>query len=288
MSLALLTAAGPTGATAAAEPWWEPLGLRGGPVTAVAVDDDGRVTVGTPNGTRRSGDGGHTFQPVAGMPRTVRSAGCVRGSTCAARRPEGGAWRIIAGRVVAVATDGVAALDGESPDLGSQAELVAAVPGSEAGLVAVAADGTVWRRRANLGWSRSLVLLPTTLGGGVPAVTAITTFITPVTSAVYLGVDGYSVLISNDGGDDWVRAGPGLPDRVLSLATDATSRSVYAGTADGLWVHHVQRLPAPPEYADQDLRLRWVGVVLVALTASAGALSALRWASRRPERQVTA
>jgi hypothetical protein len=109
----------------------------------------------------------------------------------------------------------------------------------------------------------------------VPSVTSVTAFTQPLTGSIYLGTDGYSVLISSDGGDDWIRAGPGLPDSVYGLATDADERAVYAATSDGLWMHVLQRLPSPPAYSDAALLWRWVGIVLVSLASAAAAAFAL-------------
>jgi hypothetical protein len=97
----------------------------------------------------------------------------------------------------------------------------------------------------------------------------------PLSDAVYLATDGYSVLESSNGGDDWIRAGPGLPDHVLALASDDATQSLYAGTDDGLWVHHLRATPAPPTYADAQLRWRWLGIALVTLAAAAVALAGL-------------
>ena len=97
---------------------------------------------------------------------------------------------------------------------------------------------------------------------------------------MYLGTDGYSVLETTDGGDDWLRGGPGLPDRVLALAADSSGRALYAGTGDGLWRHRLQPLPAPPRYPAADLRGRRVATLLVTLLAIVIGLAALRAALR--------
>ena len=152
-----------------------------------------------------------------------------------------------------------------------------AAPASLPGVVVeVGADGVVQRRDAGGHWARALLLLPQGWIHGPPRITALVAFDTrPLTDTVYLGTDGYSVLASSNGGDDWYRAGPGLPDHVLSLATDAAGRAVYAGTDDGLWVHHLRTFPAPPVYADSALRWRWLGVALVTVAAGAAAAGVL-------------
>jgi hypothetical protein len=108
-------------------------------------------------------------------------------------------------------------------------------------------------------------------------VTSITAFDTrPLSPAVYLGTDGYSVLQSTDGGDDWIRADAGvLPAHVLALATDAATESIYAGTDDGLWVHHLRAIPTPPSYPDAQLHWRWLGIALVTLAGAAIAIGGL-------------
>lgn len=66
-----------------------------------------------------------------------------------------------------------------------------------------------------------------------------------------------------------------LPEKVLSLATDSSSRSLYAATGDGLWVHRLQSFPAPPVYHDAALYLRWLGIGAVGLGATVLAVLAL-------------
>jgi hypothetical protein len=266
-----LLAAGPAVATAAAaEPWWVPVGLRGEAVTAVVpaghgllATAGGRLHCLPPPGT--------TAPPVCDRP--LARAG--DGSPAGAPR-----WVLRGGHVLRQGA-GAAVVDPGSPDLGASARLLvttAALPGA---VVAVAGDGTVWRRSRAGGWGRSLLLLPQSLLAGPPAVTGLAAFETsPVTSAVYLATDGYAVLITTDGGDDWVRAAPGLPGGVLAIATDAATRAVYAGTRDGLWVHHLQRLPAPPVYRPPALLGRWLGIAALAGLTTLAALAALARAGR--------
>jgi hypothetical protein len=142
-------------------------------------------------------------------------------------------------------------------------------------VVTVATDGTVWRRGQDGDWKRALLLLPQSLAQGVPRITSLTAFAKPLTASVYLGTDGYAVLDSTNGGDDWIRAGPGLPDAVYALTTDPAMQSLYAGTSDGLWVHALQKLPAPPAYQDAALVWRWLGIGAITLIASGLALLGL-------------
>jgi hypothetical protein len=268
-----LVAAGPAAATpAAAEPWWVPVGLRGEAVTAVVPAGHGLLaTVG--GHPRCLPPPGSTAPPVCDRP--LARAG--DGSPAGARR-----WVLRGGRVLRLGA-GAAVVDPGSPDLGVSARLLASPAALPGVVVAVAADGTVWRRTPAGGWGRSLLLLPQSLLAGPPSVTGLAAFETsPVTSAVYLATDGYAVLITTDGGDDWVRAAPGLPGGVLAIATDAATRAVYAGTRDGLWVHHLQRFPAPPVYRPPALLARWLEIAALAGLTTLAALAALARAANGP------
>nr|MDQ2961430.1 hypothetical protein [Candidatus Dormibacteraeota bacterium] len=143
-------------------------------------------------------------------------------------------------------------------------------------VLAVGADGHVWRRGEDGRWATAFILLPAGGFSGVPSVTGLQAFTQPLTVAVYLGVDGYGVLLTEDGGDDWIRADPGLPGNVLGLAADPAAKSLFAATDDGLWVHHLQSFPSPPAYRDAQLWLRWLGIAAVALAATVAAAVGLR------------
>jgi hypothetical protein len=90
-----------------------------------------------------------------------------------------------------------------------------------------------------------------------------------------MATDGYSVLASGDGGDDWIRDDPGLPSSVDALCADPAAAALYAGTTDGLWVHHLQPTPKVPAYTDTQLRSKWLGTALVTLAAGALAIGGL-------------
>ena len=258
--------AGSAGARAA-DPWWSPVALPGVAVTRVSAIGD-TILVRTGAGTTlRSIDGGRTFAtaPAAAMfpPTGLVAIGDQR-------------WGIDSGgRVVhtnSVALRSAAVPDPGSPVLGAGADLIAspaAVPGV---VIAVSTNGTVWRRGQDGDWKQALLLLPASLVQGVPRITSVTAFTQPLSEAVYLGTDGYAILISTDGGDDWIRAGPGLPDSVYSLSADAARHAVYAGTSDGLFEHVLQSLPAPPAYSDAALVWKWLGIGAITLVASAAAL----------------
>lgn len=263
---------------AAAEPWWVPLALRGQAVTRVEVRPGGVLAVagGTARCVPRAGRAASATAPAG----PVREAAACGGAPGGPAAPGPGAWMLRGGRVERRGPRG-AAVDPRSPHLGPSAHLLAAPAALPGAVVAVAGDGTVWRRTTSGSWGRALLLLPQHLLAGPPPVTALAAFqSSPVTPAVYLATDGEAVLVTEDGGEDWLRAGAGLPLGVLALATDAPGRAVYAGTRDGLWVHHLQQLPAPPEYRPSGLVRRWLEMGALTLVAGAVALVALARAAR--------
>ncbi|HEY2705717.1 MAG TPA: hypothetical protein VGL20_18715 [Candidatus Dormibacteraeota bacterium] len=271
LALGLLAAAPSASAPSAAEPWWVPVGLRGEAVTAVVPGATGLLVLA-----------GGRLRCLA-LPGSSGPAVCGRplGHPGAAGVPGSPRWLLRGGHVLRPDL-GAAAVDPGSPDLGASARLLVAPAADPGVVVAVAADGTVWRRTPAGGWGRSLLLLPQSLIAGPPAVTGLAAFETsPLTPAVYLATDGDAVLITTDGGDDWVRAAPGLPTGVLTLTTDAATRAVYAGTRDGLWVHHLQSFPAPPVYRPAALLARWLGVAVLAGLTTLAAVAALARAARR-------
>ena len=254
----------------AATPWWSPVALRGVAVTRVsAIGDTILVRTGA-GATLRSTDGGRTFA-TAPSDLTFPPAGTVTVGTQA--------WEIDpSGKVVHVANvaqSTSAVPDPGSPALGAGADLIASPAALPGVVVAVSTNGTVWRRGQDGDWKQALLLLPASIVQGVPRITSVTAFTEPLSDAIYLGTDGYAVLISTDGGDDWIRAGPGLPDSVSSLSADSARRAVYAGTSDGLWEHALQLLPAPPAYPDSQLVWKWLGIGAITLVASAAALLGL-------------
>ena len=246
-------------APASAAAWWAPVALQGTDVRSVTAEA-GVVTVVTGSGAAlRSTDKGAHFTPVAApvTPQVVVTAGKYT-------------WSIdVSGRILRGTPGGPRLPDAGSPNLGRGADLLAAPAALPGVVVAVATDGTVWRRAQDGDWRQSLLLLPQSLVQGVPQVTSVAAFTQPVTDSIYIATAGYSVLSSLNGGDDWIRSGPGLPDRVNGLAADNAAHSLYAATSDGLWVHTLQALPAPPQYSDQALIWRWLGIGAVTLVASA-------------------
>lgn len=256
----------PTDRALAAGAWWERAGLGGVDVVALqAAGDD--VTVRTADGvTMRSRDRGADFARVAGNPPVVAPPEVRSGADT---------WRIVSGSVWHSHANMPLERDPSSPYLGASAHLLAAPATLTGVVVAVSSDGTVWRRAQRGQWSRALLLLPVSLVAGAPRVTSVTAFTRPLSDAVYLSTDGYSVLLSSDGGDDWIRANPGLPDTVYTLAADAPTRSVYAATSDGVFVHRLQPYPGPAAYPEPSLLLRWLGIALVVLASCAAAAALL-------------
>jgi hypothetical protein len=251
----------------AAGPWWTPVAMQGTALRAVSAEGETLVVSTDSGATLKSSDGGATFAAVPGNPQVQAPASVRSGADT---------WAIEAGRVLHASGSGPLRADPSAPSLGSSAHLIAAPAAAPGVVVAVATDGTVWRRGQDGDWRRALLLLPAGFPSGVPSITSLVAFTQPLSLTVYLGTDGYSVLNSTDGGDDWIRAGPGLPDSVRGLAADATARAVYAATSDGLWVHHLQALPAPTAYRDAALLWRWIGIGLTALIAALAAVLVLR------------
>jgi hypothetical protein len=242
----------------ASEPWWLPFGFQGHAVRDVRADA-GQVTVTVDGlGTRQSNDFGGTWHAAA--------------DPLAVAAPPPGEWQVRGGRVGRVDAAGTWRADPGSPRMGQPPAAaghsrIAVLPGHDGLVVAVDAGNVVWRRGGDGGWARALLLLPQDVFSGPPSVTGSAAFDQPLSDAVYLATDGYSVLLSTDGGDDWVRAGPGLPDRVLAIATDSPRRAVLAATADGVWLHHLRATPKPPVYGDENLRQRLLGIVAVCAVA---------------------
>jgi hypothetical protein len=262
----------------AASAWWSPVALSGVAITKVFATGD-TIMVGTAGGeTLSSADAGKTFTPLHGTQGFPPTGTVVIGKV---------AWSIDSGRVTHnddVDGGGAVITDPGSPDLGAGADLLAAPAALRGVVVAVSSNGTVWRRGQDGDWKQALLLLPQSLLQGVPRVTSVTAFTQPLTDAIYLGTDGYAVLISTDGGDDWIRAGPGLPNSVYALSADSARHAVYAGTSDGLWVHVLQELPSPPAYQDAALVWRWLGIGAVTLVAAAlTLLGLLRLMPRRTD-----
>ena len=255
-------------------PWWQLAGFAGQTVSRVAVVQ-GRVTA-----------------LVEGRPVVQTSAGFVAATapppppaaqvTVAART-----WSIsAAGEVLVRRSGGAPSRDPGSPDLGAGAHLPAAPLATPGVVIAVSTSGTVWRRSSGGGWSVSLALLPDTLVTGTPEVTGLAAFNTiDVSTVVYLGTDGYGTLLTTDGGDDWVRADPGLPDGVLALTADPTGAApaIWAATTQGLYVHRLRATPSIPNYSGGSLTGKWIATIALGLgVILLGGLSLVAWSRRWP------
>ncbi len=268
---ALLLLAAPTSARATTA-WWQPLAYAGVRISAVSVAQ-GKLIVDTPSGRFLSSNNGGTFMATTDTPSPllpVLSAGTT--------------WDIRDGTVLTGLGPNPAAehRDPGAPYLGAGAHLLAAPAAVLGSVVAVGSDNHVWRRTPSGSWSTAFIPLPAGGLSGTPRITSLAAFTQPLSTAVYVGVDGYGVLLTQDGGDDWIRADPGLPENVLGLATDPAAKALYAATDQGLYVHHLQSFPAPPVYIDSALYLRWLGIAAVALAATIAALLALRRLLPRP------
>jgi hypothetical protein len=244
--------------------WWEPLAFSGQRVSGV-VALPGLMVASTASGAYISSDNGRSFQPITpgrhlALPQTLGPV----------------VWQIDNGTVLTAPAGHALAPDPGAPFLGAGAHLIAAPAALPGVVIAVGTDNHVWRRSVTGHWATSFILLPGGGLSGTPQVTSLAAFTTPLTVAVYMGTYGYGVLLTENGGDDWIRADPGLPEDVLGLATDSQARALYAATDQGLYVHHLQSFPSPPVYHDASLYLRWLGITLVALLATAGAVVGLR------------
>ena len=248
------------------EPWWVRVAFAGRAVLQVRAEGDHIAADVAAVGQQASDDGGRTWHAI------FERHGLVD--------PRTPGWTLSAGRAARRTSGGAYLPDPRSPSFGPTAPQfagtarIAAPPNGY--VVAVDAANQVWRRTSSGDWARALLLLPERIGARTPRITAVDAFDQPVSNAVYLATDGYAVLITYNGGDDWVRAGPGLPDDVDALYADSRSAAVYAGTRDGLWVHHVRAFPGPPVYPDAALHWRWVGIALVTLAAAALAVAGLQ------------
>jgi hypothetical protein len=253
----------------AAQAWWAPLAFAGQRITSVNAAP-GEIVVRTGPATYLSTDAGRSFLSVdAARQLTVP--------------PQQGpvSWEIRGGTVFTGRPGRALVPDPRSPFLGDSAHLITAPAASPGVAVAVGTDNHVWRRVPSGQWSTSFIPLPAGGLSGAPPVTSLAAFAQPLTAAVYMGTDGYGVLVSEDGGDDWIRADPGLPGNVLAMATDPSTGALFAATDRGLFVHHLQAFPAPPVYRDASLYWKWLGIVVVALMATTAAVLGLRRALAR-------
>lgn len=270
--LALTLAAVPPTTARADAPWWQLSGFAGQRVSQVALVQ-GRLTVVAGGAAMaQATGGGFAAAPAPPPPQPA--------SVTAGNRT----WSIdAAGQVRVAVAGGPPGRDPGSPDLGAGAHLIAAPLATPGAVVAVATSGVVWRRAQDGSWSVSLVLLPDTLVTGTPAVTSLAAFSSSRQSAVvYLGTDGYGTLLSSDGGDDWLRADPGLPNDVLSLAADPAGQGeIWAGTSQGLYVHRLQPVPGIPAYAGGSLTGKWLLTAAICLVAvMLGAVGIVAWGRR--------
>jgi hypothetical protein len=257
----------------ASAPWWQLAAFSGQNVSRVAVVQ-GRVTALVGDAAMAQTSTGFV---AAAAPPPLAPATVTTGSST---------WSIdAAGEVLVAQGGGAARRDPGSPNLGAGAHLIAAPLAIPGFVVAVNTGGTVWRRAPDGGWSVSLALLPATLITGTPAVTSIAGFNTStVSGVVYIGTAGYGTLLTSDVGDDWVRADPGLPDDVLSLAADTSGAApaIWAGTSQGLYVHQLRAVPYIPNYSGGSLTGKWLITIVLCLGVIVLAgLALVVWSNRR-------
>jgi hypothetical protein len=257
----------------AAGPWWQLVAFSGRSVSRVAVVQ-GEVTALVGGAAMVETAGGFVATAVPPPPAP--------GQVTTGPRT----WSISPSGEVLLSEAGAAPRrDPGSPELGPGAHLIAAPLAAPGFVVAVSTGGTVWRRDPSGGWAVSLALLPSTLITGTPAVTSIAGFNTDAVSAVvYLGTAGYGTLLTSDGGSDWVRADPGLPDDVLSLTADPSGAApaIWAGTGDGLYVHRLEAIPGIPNYSGGSLTGKWLTTIALCLGVIVLAgLALVVWSGRR-------
>ena len=271
-ALALASAATPP--VNADAPWWQLAGFAGQTVSQVAVVQ-GRVTVLV--------QGRPFMQTAGGFAATTAPPPPPAAQVTVGERT----WSISAAGEVLVSRGGAErSRDPGSPELGAGAHLIAAPLATPGVVIAVSTSGTVWRRSSAGGWSVSLALLPATLVTGTPEVTGLVAFNTiDVSTVVYLGTDGYGTLLTSNGGDDWLRADPGLPDGVLALAADpaGTAPAIWAATTAGLYVHRLRATPSIPNYSGGSLTGKWIATIALGLgVILLAGLSLVAWSRRWP------
>ena len=197
-------------------------------------------------------------------------------------------WSIGAAGEVLVSSHGQPpSRDPGSPDLGAGAHLIAA-PLATPGLV---------DRRQHLGDGLAPVSRWRLVGLAGPAaghpghrhagVTGLAAFNTiDVSAVVYLGTDGYGTLLTSDGGDDWVRADPGLPDgraRASPPTPSGAAPAIWAATTEGLYVHRLQAIPSIPNYAGGSLTGKWLATIALGLgVILLAGLALVAWSRRWP------
>ncbi|MDA8394548.1 MAG: hypothetical protein M0T72_04765 [Candidatus Dormibacteraeota bacterium] len=166
-----------------------------------------------------------------------------------------------------------------SPQLGSGAKLAELADGV---ILAAARSGVVWGLYRN-GWQAAFQVLP---AGGFSGVPSINGLVAVSGSAAYLATSGFGTLLTPDGGYSWYRADlPGTSSalQVSTLGPVLSSDprgNVLAVTPAGLYRHHLQPLPTPPQYSGTAGSMELVLTSLVTVAAAALVIL-LMWAWRR-------
>jgi hypothetical protein len=179
-------------------------------------------------------------------------------------------WTVAAGRL---AYRSGSRSSGTALDVSDIRQVSPVVPGLDSAFV-LDDHGILWHIPPDHHPVRALLLLPRDALHGPPRITALAGMWNeqfqcagPLSTATYVATEGYGALANIDGGEEWRRAGQGLPDNVHDLVADCHAGAVYAATDDGVWVHHLRALPAPPVYAAPDLTAkRWQVAGVTALS----------------------
>jgi hypothetical protein len=196
-------------------------------------------------------------------------------------------WVVAAnGNLLRLGRDGELLLSSQgAPHLGTHPVLVELGDGV---VLAGGRSGLIWGLYQG-GWQPVFQLLPYGGIGGVPDLTAM---ISDGPTAAYLATAGFGTLLTPDGGYTWYRAAPAAAD-VQALATigpvfaSRPSGLVVAATPQGLFLHHLQALPAPPTYQGASLKGQILGTAGVTVGAAALAILGLWWLRRRARRGLS-
>lgn len=180
-----------------------------------------------------------------------------------------------------VGSDGRLVLSPNSPRLGAGATLTEMGDG-----ILLAGDdrGTIYALYST-GWTPIFQILPQ---GGLEGVPNLTAIVGVGPDAAYVATLGFGTLLTPDGGYTWYRAAPSAD--VVALAalgpiySSKPSGLVLAATTSGVFVHHLQTLPAPPAYSGATQTAQLLGTAAVTVVAAMLVIGGL-WAIRRRRRR---
>ncbi len=247
------------------------LGLAVSPAphpTLVAVTSKG-IYLG-PAGDRLSPRG----SPPAGSSLLALTGPVVRGQPFVVATTRG---------IYLLAADGHLALSRNSPRLGAGA----AVAELGDGIIFAGDDrGTIYALYS-IGWTPIFQILPQ---GGLQGVPNLTGIVGVGPDAAYVATRGFGTLLTPDGGYSWYRAAPSADVVALAALGPIYSRNpsglVLAATPRGLFIHHLQTLPAPPTYAGSAETAQLLGTAAVTAVAAILAIAGLWAITRRRRRRL--